>query len=110
MQKPIAPASDALFNAVIFSNGRAVSSPQNDAEWARLGDEAQALVDAARQLQPLAPAANPAEWRAQSEALATTAAAARDAVAAKNVEGLLDAGARIYDTCSACHAVYVKDE
>ncbi len=109
MVAPIAPASDALFNAVIYTNGQLAASPKTDAEWNRLQQHANSLVTAAASLRDLAPAEDPGQWVRQSEALGNAAAAALAAVAARNLDGLLAAGSQLYDTCTTCHTTYVKD-
>ncbi len=57
MRTPIAPASDALFNAVVYTNGQLASAPQTDAQWTRLRDHARSLADAGGTLRGLAPPA-----------------------------------------------------
>jgi hypothetical protein len=106
MQTPIAPASDALFNAVVYTNGELASAPRTDAQWARLRAQAESLMAAGDSLAALAPGENPDEWRRQSAALAESAAEAAGAVEARSLDKLLDAGSRIYNTCTGCHATY----
>ncbi|MGE3402434.1 MAG: hypothetical protein AB7K63_07585 [Vicinamibacterales bacterium] len=106
MQVPVAPASDALFNAVVYTNGELASAPQTDAQWTRLRAQAEALMTAGNSLAALAPGENPAEWRRQSAALAESAAEAGRAIEGKSLDGLLEAGSRIYETCTGCHAAY----
>ena len=107
MRFPIAPASDAIFNSVIYTNGQLASSPQTDEQWHRLRAHAEALRAAADQMVPLAPEPNRAVWVRESAALASAAAAAAAASDARSLDGVLDAGGKIYATCTACHAAYV---
>jgi len=109
MESPIVPASDAIFNAVIYTNGQLAASPQTDADWDRLRQHSARLATAATTLKGLAPAEDPALWVTQSDALGEASAAAADAITGKSLDGLLQAGSRIYDTCTTCHAVYAKD-
>jgi|CXWL01.1.fsa_nt_gi cytochrome c556 len=109
MQSPVVPASDAIFGAVVYANGQRAASPQIDAEWDRLREHARSLTTAATTLKTLAPADDPAQWIRQSDALGAASAAAIDAIAARSLDGVLEAGSRIYDTCTACHAAYAKD-
>lgn len=108
MESPIVPASDAIFGAVIYANSQLVAAPRTPADWARLQQHARSLHQAAQQLTTLAPSANPAPWREQSGLLAKAAMAALTAVESRNLDGVLESGSRIYDTCAACHAVYAK--
>lgn len=106
MQTPIAPASDALFNAVVYTNGELASAPRTDAQWARLRAQAESLMAAGDALAALAPGENPDEWRRHSAALAESATQAARAIDGKSVDGLLEAGSRIYESCTGCHAAY----
>lgn len=109
MQAPVAPASDAIFNAVIYTNGQLASSPQTDAEWDRLKQHARNLTAAAGTLKALAPPGDPAQWIRESSALEAASSAVVEAIDERSLEGVIDGGGRMYDTCTACHAAYVKD-
>ena len=108
MQFPIAPASDAIFNAVVYTNGELAAAPRTAGEWARLRAQADALRTAAQRLADLAPADNPGEWRRQADALARASADAARAVDEESLAGVLDAGGNIYSTCTTCHAAYAE--
>ncbi|MEQ1760476.1 MAG: hypothetical protein ABL986_19355 [Vicinamibacterales bacterium] len=109
MESTIVPSSDAIFNAVIYTNGQLVASPQVDADWARLNDHAQNLRAAGTTLKALAPTDAPADWLHQSDAMRDAATAAMAAIEDRNLDGVLDAGSRLYDTCTACHQRYVPE-
>ena len=109
MQTPVAPASDAIFNAIVYTNGQLVSSPQSDEQWTRLRMHAESLRTAAAAMKALAPKQSAEVWLRQSDALAAAAAAAVASIDAKSLEGVLDAGGKIYDTCGACHAAYITN-
>jgi cytochrome c556 len=111
MQAPIVPASDAVFGAVVYTNGQLARAPSGDAEWDRLGQHATALLDAALRLRTMAPkGSDPSIWVHQSDALAEASQAAVDAVSARSLDGVLDAGSRIYDACTRCHAKYTSPD
>ena len=110
MQSPIAPASDALFNSVIYTNGQLVAAPRTDADWRRVGERAAALAAVASPLKALAPRNGGDVWERQSDLFAEGAKAATAAVAAKDVDALLSAGGELYASCEACHAGFIKDE
>jgi cytochrome c556 len=109
MEAPIVPASDAIFGAVIYTNGQLVTSPEDEADWERLRQHAQRLAAAASELVRLAPARDPGEWVRQSETMARATAEALEAMQARNLDGVLQSGSRLYETCTACHAAYIKE-
>lgn len=109
MKSPIAPASDAIFNAVAYTNGRLVAAPQDDAAWSRLREQAQSLNASADRLTTLAPSANKIEWLKQSAALKTSASDVERAVEQRDLDQILAAGGSVYSTCTNCHAVYIED-
>ena len=108
MQAPVAPASDAIFNAVVYTNGQLASAPQTDDQWNRLRGHAEALQKSGATLMTLAPRDNPDGWERQSVALVESAGAALAAIETKSLDGVLDAGGRIYGTCTACHGAYME--
>jgi hypothetical protein len=109
MEAPIVPASDAIFGAVIYTNGQLAAAPSTDAEWERLRQHARRMLAASSELMALAPATDAGEWRRQTDALAMATSAALEAMDAKSLEGVLQAGSRIYETCTGCHAAYLKE-
>ncbi len=110
MESPIVPASDAIFGAVIYTNGQLASSPRTDADWDRLRQHAGNLVAAAGDLKALAPSDDPAQWIRQSDAMGAASSAALAAMDGRSLDGVLEAGSRLYDSCTACHATYVKED
>ena len=110
MEADVAPASDAIFNAVVFVNGRMETAPATDAQWRVVGNHARALGDAGRTLAAGPPGADNTVWLAQAAALSTSAREALQAAEARDVNALLAAGSRIYDTCTACHARYIIEQ
>jgi len=111
MQAPIVPASDAIFGAVVYTNGQLAKAPAGDAEWNRLDTHAVSLLEAALRLRTMAPkGSDPSTWVYQSDALAEASQAAVDAISARSLDGVLDAGSRIYDACTRCHAKYVPQD
>ena len=107
MHDPIAPASDALFNAVVYTNGELVAAPRTEADWSRLDDRARALASAALPLRALAPATNNDVWMKQADLYAQAVAEARTAVARRDVDEVLAAGGKLYASCAGCHDAYV---
>ena len=110
MQTPIAPASDALFNAVVYTNGQLVAAPRTDADWQRLGDRVRELAAVAPRLKALAPRDSGDVWATESDAYAEATTQATAAITDRNVDGVLSAGGKLYETCAACHAAYMREE
>ena len=108
MKSPIAPASDAIFNAVAYTNGQLVAAPSNEAAWTRLREQAQSLSASADRLTTLAPE-DGTEWLKQSAALKTSALQIERAVDQRDLEGFLTAGGNVYAACTNCHAAYIED-
>lgn len=104
------PSSDAIFGAVVYTNGVLAQSPKTDADWARLASHADALVTAAGTIERLAPADNPGAWTTQAAAMGDAARQAGRAIEARDLERVLEAGSRIYDACTRCHATYTSLE
>ncbi len=91
---------------VVFGVGN--KAPANDAEWAAVQKSAAALVDAAKKLDALAPAGSAASWQKYSGEMGETAAKALAAAKARNADAVQDAGDALYETCAACHKIYLK--
>ncbi len=91
---------------VVFAVGN--KAPASDAEWAALQKSADSLVNAARQLQSMAPAGGRAEWAKSSDAMGAAAGKAAAAAKTRNVDGAQDAGDALYETCEGCHRRFMK--
>jgi len=109
MEQPIASASDAIFNAVIYTNGNLAASPTSDGDWDKLAQQARELQEAAVTLAQLAPRDNPGLWTRQANAMGEASAQVGSAVESRSLNGVLEAGSRLYGTCTSCHAVYAPD-
>jgi uncharacterized small protein (DUF1192 family) len=130
MKNQIAPAADVVWKSVGAVDDKEIK-PETDADWKKVRDAAQVLVDAPNLL--LKPglqivnagakiqdegqegnlsvaemqkriAANQAEFAAFARNLQTTATAAVAAAEKKDVNGITDVGGRIDEACEACHA------
>ena len=80
--------------------------PQNDAEWAVVGNNAAVLAESANMLMTDGRAIDQGDWMKFSQQLAETARAALKAADAKSADGILEAGGPINETCDNCHAKY----
>lgn len=101
MKSVVNPQSD-----IVFAAGK--KAPSSDREWAAIGQSARKLTEAAKSLEILKPAANPASWTKFSRVMAEAAAKAGVAAKQKNVDALLDAGDLLYESCQGCHQQHLK--
>jgi hypothetical protein len=112
MQGIVTPASTVVYGAVstvISAEGTKETAPQNDAEWARVGSNAAALIEAARLMMEPPRARNNDEWMKMSQAMIDSSARALKATGDKNAEGLLAAGEAINMSCDSCHREYASN-
>ena len=91
---------------VVFGVGN--KAPANDAEWAAVQKSAAALVAAAKQVEALAPADNAAPWQKFAREMGEAAAKSLAAAKTRNADAVQDAGDVLYETCAACHKVFLK--
>jgi hypothetical protein len=107
MDAIVIPSSQALFDAVVYSNGEVVQSPKTDDDWHRLQMQAIAVAEAGNLLMLPPRARDDREWAALSRAMVDAAARTAEAAAAKSRDRLLTTSGALYDTCTACHRRYV---
>jgi cytochrome c556 len=94
---------------------KAGRAPYSVEDWYQLENHAVSLAGAATLIQlggtgPNDEAwAKEPEWRSSSQALVTSALAARQAAQAKNLPALIKANGQIVDACEACHAKFKPD-
>jgi cytochrome c556 len=107
MEGIVIPYSQAIFDAVAYTNGELVKAPANDDDWFRLQTRAVAVAEAGNLLM-MAPRARDNEaWMTLAREMNDKAANVAQAAANKDVDQLLDAGGALYETCTACHNKYV---
>jgi hypothetical protein len=105
----IIPASQAVFDGVVYANGALVQAPRTDDDWFRIRMQALAVAEAGNLLL-IPPRARDATWSGFAQAMTARAAAAAMAAQAKNVDQLLAAGSDLYQTCTACHAAFLMEQ
>ena len=107
MEGIVIPYSQAIFDAVAYTNGTLTKVPSTDDDWHRLETRAVAVAEAGNLLM-MAPRARDNEaWLTLSRDMNEKAAQVAEAAAAKDPERVLDAGGALYGTCTACHNKYV---
>lgn len=99
----VTPATDALWG---------VEDPRTDAEWRVLDDAARDVIDVFRSIKLKEADRNdgsrPAQpnWDAYTDEVISAAEAARQAIGARDVDALLEAGNVLYPPCENCHLEY----
>jgi hypothetical protein len=106
-----APAATVVYNAVgtfISTGGVKEIAPQNDEEWAVVGNSAAALVESGNLLLLGDRVLDSGDWVTMTRALIDTGTLSVKAAEAKDTEGILSAGSEINETCDNCHAKYQR--
>lgn len=99
----VTPASDALWG---------IESPQTDEEWRVLDDAAVTIVAAATLIARGGGGDADDEWAAEDQwqafaaDLVTAAIAARESIARRDVDGVIEIGDRLYTPCEGCHLAF----
>ena len=111
--KPVASVVEVMqtmtipFSNTVFEAGG--ESPTNDKEWEHVRVQAVALAETGNLLMLGSRAKDRAAWLKFSRALVDAAATVAKAAGAKNADQLSTAADALYETCAACHKVYMKD-
>ena len=95
-----------LSNAVFEAGGE---PPKDDKSWDEVRGKAIALAESGNLLMLGARAKDRAAWMKFSRAQVDAAEAAAKAAAAKNGDQLSAASDALYETCAACHKVYLPN-
>ena len=93
------PASDAVFNT-----GR--EAPRTDQQWTAVRNAAVQLTESGNLLMIGSRVKDKGAWMKLSRALVDAGAVALEAIDAKNMAALSDAGDRILLACATCHESY----
>lgn len=109
MDAIVIPAAEGIFDAVVYTNGELTSAPQSDDDWFRVRMHALAVAEAGNLLlmPPRAPDAD--AWARFAQAMTEQAAVVAKAAETKDIEELLRSGSELYNTCTACHDVYLNE-
>ena len=107
----VMPSAAAVWDSVstiVDAKGVTENQPKSDEEWAAVGARAAALIESANLLLMGSRPVDQADWVKMSNAMADAAQIALKASAAKNPEGILEAGEKINQTCDTCHQKYQR--
>ena len=110
MDAIIIPSSQAIFDAVVYSNGELVTAPQTDDDWFNLRIHAIGVAEAGNLLMLPPRARDNGDWMKMSLALNDQAMLVAKAAEAKDLDALLKAGGEMYIACTACHEKYIMAE
>ena len=105
------PSAGVIYGAVsttVTATGITEVAPQNDEEWAAIGNSAAALGESANLLMTDSRAIDKGDWIKFSQQLVVTSKMALKAANEKSVDGILEAGGPINETCDNCHAKYQR--
>lgn len=105
----VIPSSQALFDAIVYSNGELISAPKTDDDWFRLQMHGLAVAEAGNLLMMAPRARDNGEWMRLSAALVDQGVAAAKAAEAKDLDALFEAGGPLYEACLHCHERYISE-
>ena len=105
----VIPSSQAIFDAVVYSNGELIQAPKTDDDWFGLRLHALAVAEAGNLLLMPPRAKDAGDWSKFSRALTDAAAEVARATEAKDIERVLQTGGTMYTACTGCHAKYIED-
>ncbi len=105
------PGATAVFEAVsttVSVEGTVEVAPQNEAEWATLGDSAAVLAEAGNLMMMEGRLVDRGDWIAMSQAMIDAAKQTLSAIDAKSKDSVLDAGSALNVSCDNCHQRYQR--
>jgi cytochrome c556 len=110
MDAIVIPASEALFDSVVYINGELTQSPKTDDEWFQLRMQAIAVAEAGNLLLLPPRAKDAGDWVKMSNALTAAAMRVEQAADAKNIDLMLQTGGDLYNACTSCHEKYLMEQ
>src|SRR5262245_37203001 len=111
MRGIVGPGAKVVFEAVsttVSVKGVEEKKPQNDEEWAEVGNAAAALAEAGNLMMVEGRAIGRGDWVKMSGALVEAAKRSLKAVEDKNPEAVLIAGEGLNTSCDNCHEKYQR--
>ncbi len=107
----VMPDAYVIYNAVgtkTSAKGVEEIAPQNDEEWAAIGNGAAALVESGNLLLMGDRAIDKRDWVKMTREFMDQAKLALKAAEAKDKDGIVSAGGDLDTTCDNCHAKYQR--
>ena len=112
MQSVVEPAADEYWDAVGWiedAGGTHEIAPTTAEEWDAVRNHAYAIAESGNLMMLGNRAKDGGEWMQQAVALVEAGQQAIRAAEARDKQAVFDAGAVVYDACTACHAKYAQD-
>jgi hypothetical protein len=110
MDAIIIPHAQAVWDAVVYENGKMVSEPKTEDDWYNLQMHAYAVAEAGNLLKMQPRAKDNGDWMKFATALTDRSMEVVRAAEKKDVQGLLNAGGNVYNVCTDCHRQYVTPD
>jgi hypothetical protein len=107
MDAIVIPSSQAIFDAVVYSNGELVEAPQTDSDWAALRIHALGVAEAGNLLMMAPRVKDTGDWITFSRTMNDQAMVVAAAAEKKDLDGFLKAGGELYNSCTQCHEKYI---
>lgn len=107
----VQPSATVVYNAVgtfINADGIKEIAPQNDEEWAAVGNSAAALVESGNLLLLGGRVVDTDDWITMTRAFMDASQMALKAADAKDKDAILIAGSELNETCDTCHVKYQR--
>ena len=112
MASVVEPAAEVYWDAVgtIYDeHGVTEIAPGTLEEWAAVRNAAFVVTESGNLLMMSSRARDGGDWMTMSQAMIDVGVRAIGAADARNSTAVFDAGAELYDTCTACHAKYDRE-
>jgi hypothetical protein len=106
------PAAEVYWDAVgtiIDLEGITEIAPQNQEEWDAVRNAAYVLAESGNLLMMKGRGQEGSVWNGMSQAMVEVGKRALAAAEAQDKAGVFDAGAEVYDVCTACHSVFAVE-
>ena len=110
MDAIIIPNAQAIWDAVVYIDGKLVTAPKTDDDWYNLQMNAYAVAEAGNLLKIGQRVKDTGDWVKFSTELTDKSMEAVRAAEKKDLEGLLAAGGNVYNVCTDCHRKYVQPD
>jgi hypothetical protein len=99
MDAIVIPSSQAIFDAIVYSNGELIAAPKTDDDWVALQMHGLAVAEGGNLLMMAPRARDNGEWMRMATALVDQGMAAARAAEAKDLDALFEAGGPLYEAC-----------
>jgi hypothetical protein len=104
--EPSIPRLLEIGGTVATARGIEQILPTDDEEWNVLRHKAMSIAEVGNLLL-LEPRAKDADWANNARAMTEAALEVARSIDARNPKAVFDAGGRLYDACTGCHAKYL---